>query len=70
MVLMAVSDARGRFIVIDVGAYESCSDGGIIKDSIFYKLVKAEKLIIPKPSATPGTDLKPSMCLLQMRLSH
>ncbi|GFS20270.1 nuclease harbi1, partial [Elysia marginata] len=58
VVLMAVSDARGRFIVIDVGAYGSCSDGGIIQDSTFYKLVKADKLNVPKPSAIPGTDIE------------
>ena len=58
LVFIGVSDARSRFIVVGVGAYGSCSDGGIIQDSTFYKLVKAEKLKTPKPSAIPGTGLE------------
>ena len=38
LVVMAVSNARGRFIVIDVGAYGSFSDGRILQDSTFINL--------------------------------
>lgn len=56
IVLMAVADSKGKFIVIDVGGHGSCSDGGIFKDSSFFKLLNANKLQLPKPAKIPNTD--------------
>ena len=42
---------------MDVGAYGSNSDGSIIQDSAFYKLLKSNKLNIPEPKTIPGTDI-------------
>ena len=35
VVLLAIADADCRYIIVDVGAYGSNSDGGIIQDSAF-----------------------------------
>ncbi|GFN98503.1 transposase [Plakobranchus ocellatus] len=53
---MAIADADCKFIVIDVGAYVSNSDGGIIQDSAFYKLLNSNNLNIPEPTFIPGTN--------------
>ncbi|GFO41575.1 hypothetical protein PoB_006808000 [Plakobranchus ocellatus] len=43
--------------VIDVGPYGSNSDGGIIQDSAFYKLLNSNNLNIPELTFTPRTDI-------------
>ncbi|GFN93929.1 transposase [Plakobranchus ocellatus] len=53
---MAIAGADCKFIVIDVGAYGSNSDGGIIQDSAFYKLLNSNNLNIPEPTFIPGTN--------------
>ena len=55
IVLMAIVDAQGKFIVVDVGAYGSRSDGGILQDSSFGKMSE-NKLQLPKPAKIPNTD--------------
>ncbi|GFO40552.1 protein antagonist of like heterochromatin protein 1 [Plakobranchus ocellatus] len=56
VVLMAIADADCKFIVINVGAYGSNSDGGILQDSAFYKLLNSNNLNIPNPTFIPGTN--------------
>ena len=38
IVLMAIVDASGKFLVVNVGAYGSRSDGGILQESSFGKM--------------------------------
>lgn len=56
VVLLAVVDADGRFLVIDIGSYGSCSDGGIFRESHFGKLVLEGKLHLPAPQGLPQTE--------------
>ena len=57
IVLMAVVDAGGKFLVIDVGGFGSC-DGGIFQETNFFKLLKADKLHLPEPSKIPNTNIE------------
>lgn len=55
IVLMAVCDARYRFMLFDVGAYGS--DGGILSRSTFGKALYEGTLNLPKGTARlPGSD--------------
>ena len=58
IVLMAIVNAAGTFLVIDVGGFGSCSDGGIFQDSSFFKLLRTNKLDLPKPAQIPNTDIE------------
>ena len=58
IVLIAVVDATGKFLVIDVGGYGSCSDGGIFKKSVSFKSLTARKLQLPLPAKIPNTDIQ------------
>lgn len=57
VVLLAVGDAHGRLLVVDIGSYGSCSDGGIFNESQFGKLLAAHKLNLPNPAKIPHTDI-------------
>ena len=54
---MAIVDASGKFLVVDVGAYGSCSDGGILQESSFGKMLSENKLQLPEPAKIPNTDI-------------
>lgn len=58
IVLMAVVDAGGKFLVIDVGGFGSCSDGGIFQETTFFKLLSADRLHLPEPSTIPNTNIE------------
>lgn len=47
IVLLAVVDARYKFIAVDVGAKGSQSDGGILRNSVFGKKLATDSLKIP-----------------------
>lgn len=47
IVLLAVADAHGRFIMIDVGSMGRFSDGGIFTDSNFYSKLQNNGLRLP-----------------------
>lgn len=58
---MAISDARYKFIIVDVGGKGSQNDSSTFKSSTFGQLLYDEKydeLKIPKTAFLPGTDLK------------
>lgn len=54
-VLLAVVDARYRFIIVDVGAYGRNSDGGILMNSEFGRHLQHKMLNIPPNKCLPGT---------------
>lgn len=60
IVLMAIVDADGKFLVVDVGSRGSCtcSDSGIFTDTSFYKLLQKKKLGLPQPEKIPNTDIE------------
>ena len=56
IVLMAICDAKSKFIAIDVGAYGSSSDGGIFQDSNFFQRLREKTLHLPDPIQIPNTN--------------
>lgn len=58
IVLLAVCDARYVFPLVDIVAYGSQSDGGILCESEFGKQLYAEKLLLPPDTNLPKTDIK------------
>jgi len=56
IVLMAVSDADGLFLSIDVGEYGRNSDGRALKESAFGKALFDKQLKLPEPSPLPGEE--------------
>ncbi|KAM3930996.1 uncharacterized protein RB166_004486 [Leptodactylus fuscus] len=55
VVLMAVADARYRFIAIEVGAYGSTGDSRALLSSILYCTVLLDQVTLPPPRPLPGT---------------
>ncbi|RVE47831.1 hypothetical protein evm_007586 [Chilo suppressalis] len=49
MVLMAIVDARYRFILADFGTNGRVSDGGVLQNTKFFKKLQNKKLNIPNP---------------------
>lgn len=57
VVLMAACDHNYKFTLIDVGAYGSQNDAGVFAESEFGKLLKEERLNLPKERVKlPGDD--------------
>lgn len=57
IVLQAVTDANYKFIAIDVGAYGHESDGGIFRNSDFYKALKDNIMVIPEDDELPESPI-------------
>lgn len=58
IVLLAVVDANGKFLIVDVGSHGSCSDSSIFTDTAFYNLLQKKKLGLPQPDKIPNTDIE------------
>ncbi|KAH7959050.1 hypothetical protein HPB49_007702 [Dermacentor silvarum] len=62
IVLLAVADSNYKFVVVDVGAYGKQSDGGVLEQSIFGRLLDEGKLQLPRDLPLPNTTL-PAPCV-------
>ncbi|GFN85409.1 nuclease harbi1-like protein [Plakobranchus ocellatus] len=56
IVLLAVADAFGRLLVVNIGSYGSCSDGGVFSASCLGKHLCEGSLDIPAAKKIPGKD--------------
>lgn len=57
IVLMAVCDARYKFILVDIGAFGSVSDGAVFRDSKFGKALDQGEIVLPADSKINGIDV-------------
>ena len=58
IVLLAVTDANGKFVVVDVGSCGGNSDGGAFGRSALGKRILSNKLSVPQKGFLPGTDIE------------
>lgn len=58
IVLLAVTDSEGKFVVVDVGSCGSNNDAGIFQRSMFGRQLTSETLGIPTEGMVPHTDIK------------
>jgi len=58
IVLMAVVDADYNFLFADVGCQGRISDGGVIKNTEFYKSLENKTLMIPEPTYLKNVENK------------
>lgn len=58
IVLLAITDANGKFVLVDVGSCGGNSDGGVFNRSTFKKRLYADRLAIPKKGRIPDTDIE------------
>lgn len=55
---MAIVDANYKFLMVDVGANGRVSDGGVMKNTLFWRKLSENKLHVPDPRQLPGTTKK------------
>ncbi|KAK3730871.1 hypothetical protein RRG08_058116 [Elysia crispata] len=53
-----ITDASGKFVVVDVGSCGGNSDGGVLSRSSLDKKLMSDKLSIPQRGYIPGTDIE------------
>ncbi|KAK3784609.1 hypothetical protein RRG08_003417 [Elysia crispata] len=53
-----LTDASGKFVVVDVGSCGGNSDGGVFSRSSLGKKLMSDKLSIPQRGYIPGTDIE------------
>ncbi|CAK1592763.1 unnamed protein product [Parnassius mnemosyne] len=56
MVLMAIVDARYRFLLADFGTNGRVSDGGVLQNTKFFQKLQNKKLNIPNPENIEGSS--------------
>ena len=56
IVLLALADARGKFMYVDVGANGSCSDAGIFQVTHLRHALEHKSAGLPPPAPLPGDD--------------
>lgn len=56
IVLLAVADADGLLLSVDIGEYGRNSDGRAFKESAFGKAVVSDQLDLPEPKPLPGEN--------------
>ena len=57
IVLLAVVGARSEFVYVDVGCQGRISDGGVFRNTDFFKALERKKLNILQPSELPVDDV-------------
>lgn len=60
IVLLAVVNANGKFIYVDVGGNGRASDVVVFKNSTLHKAMKEGKLLLPSDKPLPGQVAKTS----------
>lgn len=55
---MAACDAKYRFILVDIGAFGSSSDGAVFQNSVFGNKFDSDEMSVPRPSKLKGTREK------------
>ena len=56
LVLMAVVGPNSEFLFADVGCQGRISDGGVLRNTVFYKALQSHKLQIPESKPLPVTE--------------
>ena len=54
IVLLAVASADYRFVMVDIGAYRSSNDSGVLNNTALFKCLKKKKLGIPPSKQLPN----------------
>ena len=54
IVLLAVASADYRFVTVDIGAYRSSNDSGVLNKTALFKCLKKKKLGIPPSKQLPN----------------
>ena len=54
IVLLAVTSANYRFVMVDIGAYGSSNDSGFLNNTALFKCLKKKKLGIPPSKQLPN----------------
>lgn len=57
MVLLAIADAKYQFIMCDFGINKRISDGGVLKNTIFYEKLERNLSNIPQPDRIRNSDI-------------
>lgn len=57
-VLLALVDARMRFIWADIGNYGSNNDAAIFNDSSLCRALEQDRLGLPRPSTLPNSNIR------------
>ena len=56
IILLALVDAKGKFMYVDVGANGSTSDGGVFQHSHLRRALETGAACLPHPEALPGDN--------------
>lgn len=56
IVLMAIADANYCFLYANIGCQGRISDGGVFRQTSFYKKLETDNLALPPPEPLPGSD--------------
>ena len=54
IVLLVVASADYRFVMVDIGAYGSSNDSGVLNNTALFKCLKKKKLSIPPSKLLPN----------------
>ncbi|XP_046806610.1 protein ANTAGONIST OF LIKE HETEROCHROMATIN PROTEIN 1-like [Lucilia cuprina] len=57
ILLMGVCDANYTFTAVDIGAYGSQSDGGVLNQSDFGRLLRSENINFPADTILPNSEV-------------
>ena len=58
IVLLAVASADYRFVMVDIGAYGSSNDSGVLNNTALFKCLKKKKLGIPPSKQLPNDTME------------